>query len=154
MQRLTQTNLEPGNCWQYAWACVLDVDPATMPDQVAIEANPDKNKSSYNNAIQAYLYKHHASAFVRVDGPVMRAVEYAGGYHVIVGTTVRTTEERRIHHCVVGFNGAYAWDVHPSRAGLVKPTHWELLVPFPAEWERPGWRSECVCPACAGQRFA
>jgi len=142
---LTQTNLEPGNCWQYAWASVLEVDPAVMPDQVAIEAAD----GLYSNALQAYLRVHHESAFVSIHAPATRAVRAPLAFHIMIGPTVRTEPVKRIDHCVVAEAGEFAWDPHPSRAGLIAVTSWELLMPFPEEWrEGVEKRNPCVCPAC------
>jgi len=147
MRELTQTNLEPGNCWQTAFACILDIDPELLPDQVAVESG--QSKASYYNALQAYLREHHGLAFVNIAGPVIRAVKVKG-LHVICGPTVRSADHAGRHHCVVGRDGVAIWDPHPSRAGLLNDEAWNILLPYPEEWRRPDINESqpCICPRC------
>jgi hypothetical protein len=167
---LTQTTLEPGNCWQTAVACLLDVDAETLPPQSEIEVaakteNRYAGHFSFHNAMQCYLQKHHGKSYVQI--PVWQLAQTRViGEHVIVGPTVRTgTELPRVIHCVVGVDGAVAWDVHPSRAGLTEAQHFGFLLPTPPDWEKgpdriagelQSWREGrresianlCCCPAC------
>lgn len=134
MKEFTQTNLSPGNCWQTSIACILELDPAELPDQVAIEAS---NKS-YGNAIRLWLVKNRNLYYSTLDEtqfPVLRMAE--PGWHLLEGETVRTPA-KDIEHVVVGRYGELAWDPHPSRAGLTKVKRWGLLVPCP-DYVREHW---------------
>lgn len=174
MKEFTQSNTDPGNCWQTAIACVLEVDPSTLPDQVLIERSEKRlfdGWLSYNNALQGYLGKHHGLRYIENQAWQLAAMGAKPGFHIICGPTVRTPGHRarvggaHIHHCVVARDGVPVWDVHPSRAGLTEPHEWRwgCLVSPPkelvAEWhgrglEDPDYRRvfiDCVCPACFDQ---
>lgn len=142
MKELTQTSLDPGNCWQTAVACILDVDAEELPSQVAIEAAG----GSYNNALQAYLAKHHGKGYVamHVPGEAYEQLRISG-YHLMIGATARTPTSG-VHHVVVGLDGAMVWDPHPSRAGLTDEISWALITSRPKAWKEP--RDPCACPRC------
>ncbi len=166
----TQTKLDPGNCWQTAVACLLDVEAEALPPQSEIEVAATTESRygghfSFQNAMQCYLQKHHGKSYVQV--PVWQLAQArVFGEHVIVGPTVRTgTELPRVLHCVVGVDSAMAWDVHPSRAGLTEVLHFGFLLPRPDDWRKDAeridsdlrsWREGrrdsishlCCCPAC------
>jgi hypothetical protein len=149
----TQTRLHPdGNCWQTCVACILDVEPETLPSQAEIERVPPGEKwgKHYGNALNAYLRRHHGLFYVQLDphqvAPFARLRE--PGHHLLVGPTVRTPETGA-KHVVVARHGEPIWDPHPSRAGLTGVTGWGFLVPFPAYWAETWDRIPCVCPACA-----
>ena len=160
MRELTQTSTGlVGNCWQTAVACILDIDPDVMPSQMVLdrcERQPDGSVKrvgpGYNNALQAYLQRHHGLAYVELHMPV-EAYSYLSisGYHLMTGTTVRSAEMDGMRHVVVGRDGKVVWDPHPSRAGLLDDIHWALLVPYPAQWRIWKWDDmPCVCPEHAG----
>lgn len=150
MRELTQSNVDPGNCWQTAVACVLEVPAEQLPDQVEVESEGDR----YWNVLQAYLEAHHGLMYTEVpeyQHPALRPL----GFHTMIGPTVRTTETRPIHHVVVGFQGEPVWDPHPSRAGLVRAEKWGVLTPLTgvakeqrARMRASGNLTRCVCPAC------
>lgn len=152
MLRLTQTNTEPGNCWQTAVACVLEVPLEDLPDQVGIEASGER----YWNFLGAYLEAHHGMMYTEVPDyqhPALRPV----GYHLMVGPTERTTPDHDVHHVVVGFQGEVRWDPHPSRAGLVRVEKWGVLTPQTEivreqrnRMRTSGNLTSCVCPRCGG----
>lgn len=157
MRQQTQSNLDPGNCWQTAIACVLNVPAADLPDQVAIEAA----KQFYKNAVNAFIFVHLGPRiYVDTDElttPGVRPI----GYHVIIGPTVRTEAQRaagreHFHHAIVGLDGDPFWDPHPSRAGLLSTHIWGVVVPLPAhaiEWRKKRMAEGsmlCVCPKCVG----
>ncbi len=170
MRQLTQTNLEPGNCWQTAVACLLDVEAEALPPQSEIESAAKTESRyaghfSYHNALQRYLQKHHGKSYVEL--PVWQLAQArVSGEHTIVGPTVRTRDELpRINHCVVGVGGEMVWDVHPSRAGLTSMKSFGFLLPTPDDWrtdaehidtELRSWREGrresignlCCCPVC------
>lgn len=172
MKQLTQSNLDPGNCWQTAIACILDLDPEAMPPQHIIEAlrqGIGSHGVAYTNALNAYLAKHHGLIYTEIYAFQFNAVKPARELHTINGPTVRSESHLRegrmhINHCVVGRSGEMIWDVHPSRAGLIKAESWGVLGDPPDGWlarivEREnrtdGLRSEvakltwaCLCPAC------
>lgn len=143
MRELTQTSLDPGNCWQTAWACVLDVDPKELPDQAALPG-PSEN---YCAPLQAYLRVHHHKLLLTIGGvvPVSLLRPRSDDPHVLVGPTVRS---RDTWHCVVGRGGETIWDPHPSRAGLLCAAEMQLLMPHEEGWP-PRDYPPCVCPACA-----
>lgn len=150
MTPFTQSNTDPGNCWQTGMACLLDVPAETLPDQVAIETAG----SSYNNALLAYLERHHGLTFARIPVwqlPGLRLL----GFHLMVGPTVRTTEARPVQHVIVGHEGEGVWDPHPSRAGLTSVVNVEILVPIPddirqgrSRMRASGLIDGCSCPSC------
>lgn len=164
MKEFTQSNTSPGNCWQTAVACVLEVAPASLPDQVAIE----EAERSYQNALGTYLRKHHGLLYLQIEAFKMRVLSVREpGWHCLIGETVRTyaaldgqellpsgRAASRILHVVVARHGEMAWDPHPSHAGLTKVLHWGFLFPFPDEyresWDRVGM-DRCQCLACGGK---
>lgn len=151
VHELTQTNTDPGNCWQTAVACILEVPAEALPDQVLIEAGGQR----YWNFLGAYLEAHHQLMYTEVPDyqhPALRPV----GHHLLVGPTVRTSPEHDIHHVVVGVAGYMVWDPHPSRAGLLTVEKWGVLTPQTAvvrtQRERMranGLIAPCACPTCA-----
>jgi len=175
VKQLTQTNLDPGNCWQTALAILLDLEAEVLPPQAEIEIAMKTEGGrygghfSYLNAIQCYLQKHHGLVYIEL--PVWQLDQLViNGTHLIVGPTVRTAAaiERRaptFNHCVVGIGGTMVWDVHPSRAGLTKDEKYGLLTKPPDDWKKTparvegqlkSWREGrrdsisdlCPCPAC------
>lgn len=155
MKEFTQSNIVPGNCWQTAVACILEVDPETMPQQHIVEADLFSEDAetrrlarSYNNVLNTYLFKHHGLVYTELYGHQANAVRMGPpGWHVLIGPTVRTDQNGR-KHCVVGYYGDQWWDPHPSRAFLTKVTSWGLLVPMPDDWKKNWERYTCECPAC------
>jgi hypothetical protein len=131
MKYLTQTNLEPGNCFQTCLAMLLDVDVDDVPNQNAIEAI---DRSAYQPAVEAWLFKHFDRFLVDLQSVFFDAVEIPG-WHIMNGSTIRTPTNKR-NHCVLGRRGRFVWDPHPSRAGLVEVTTLSLLAK-PTPW----WRS-------------
>lgn len=161
MKRYTQTNLSPGNCWQTAVACLLEVEPETLPPQVEIERWPSGalgGWKSYSNCLNGYLNKHHGLCYSEIQRYQMKCVLPLREYHLLIGPTVRTEQTRR-NHVVVARNREPVWDVHPSRAGLIAVESWGLLGPIDYESERE-WRARkgadtdymlvfsCLCPTC------
>lgn len=154
MIEFTQTNLVPGSCWQTAVACILNRDPATLPDQATLDAD---NKWRFRNALSAYLDKHHQLMYSDVYDYVFPVLQMRDpGYHMLQGPTIRTPENHR-EHIVVARYGEMVWDPHPSRAGLTEVKMWGVLCPMPPRIKE--WRDkrlaegdkdlECICPACA-----
>lgn len=166
MLKLTQTvtaskeNGFVGNCWQTCVACVLDLDPETLPDQSKYDWRremPDgtiERGPAYGSALRAYLRKHHDLAYLELHHPqevypLLRVAE--PGWHFMTGRTIRSDAFGGLRHVVVGRYGKMVWDPHPSRAGLTSEIQWAFLVPFPREWE--DWERRrnpepCTCPAC------
>ncbi len=154
MKQYTQSNTDPGNCWQTAVACILEVDPAELPDQVALEGAGKQ----YTNRLNAYLGQHHGLMYSELeDYQWLGIMPREPGWHLIIGPTIRTTETHRIHHVVVGRFGEEFWDPHPSRAGLTEPRRWGILAALPnriRDWRKEmlakggEWEFDCVCPAC------
>lgn len=158
MKEYTQTNTDPGNCWQTGVACVLEVDPTYLPDQVALEA-AGKN---YHNALNAYLEHHHGMVYCELEDFVtLTVMPREPGWHLLSGPTVRTCEPKNIHHVVVARYGQMVWDPHPSRAGLLSVRRWGVLGPLHERvraWRKemtkrsPGqWEFHCVCPVCQSE---
>lgn len=156
MKEFTQTTTGPvGNCWQTAVACLLEIEPASLPDQATHDLQlVDGNwiGKGYNNFLQEYLRKHHGLAYVEMHMPASALAMVAirdPGWHLMTGETVRTPINKS-RHVVVGRYGQIVWDPHPSRAGLTgDDIRYALLAPWPKEWSGP-WREgiSCVCPAC------
>lgn len=155
----TQTNLDPGNCWQTCVACVLDVEPEELPDQIVhdakLEVQEDGTKKwvgpHYNTALNAYLRTHHGLAYVEVHYPkeLWTVLQIRDpGLHLMTGKTVRTPVNNA-RHVVVGKYGEMIWDPHPSRAGLTEDVNYAFLVPYPQSWRRFVDESPCVCPRCS-----
>lgn len=167
MKEYTQTRVSPdkGNCWQTAIACILEVEPDELPDQGIWDARKGKGWAcSYHNILQGYLFKHHGLMYCE-----LAEYEFSGvmvrepGWHVLIGPTVRTTEERPINHAVVGRYGKMVWDPHPSRDGLVAVEKWGVfsLIPPRIRTDRmrygpgsEGWRVfvDCLCASCMAAR--
>jgi len=151
MHELTQST--DSNCWQTAIACLLDLDPAVMPDQTAIETAG----GSYLNALQAYLEKHFNLMYIELYDYQLDPFEVKDpGLHLLVGKTMRTRPDTGINHCVVAKKGVMIWDPHPSRAGLTQVTGWGALGKLPESIRT--WRNAsrakgltglaCLCPYC------
>jgi hypothetical protein len=156
MKEFTQNSLYPkGNCWQTAVACVLEVDPDTMPSQVDSYYEDKRDdgsvvlRMSYNNPLQAYLKKHHGLAYVEFHYPEEAFANIrVRGYHIMTGETVRSADYNGMRHVVVGKDGQVVWDPHPSRAGLIGDIKFAVLCSFPKAWEKSWSEERCVCPAC------
>ena len=151
------SNPPRGNCWQTAVACILEVDPTNMPDQVdcAVAGH------SYASVLSAYLAKHHRLGEHLVCAPEMSVLIVPDHvWHVMSGRTLRTTDTNGwMTHAVVGRGGKFVWDPHPSRAGLVQLNHIRLLLPCqeqPNYWPledarfRATGEKACYCSACGG----
>ena len=159
MTRYTQSCTAPGNCWQTAVACILNVEPDTLPSQVEIE----KRRLSYNNALNSYLYLHHGLCYSEVYDYQFTGLEvrrdWHMGHHLLVGPTERTATNGGINHVVVACQGEPVWDPHPSRAGLLSVERWGLLghvqerqlANRKVQLARPDCcpTMRCLCPACA-----
>jgi hypothetical protein len=161
MKEFTQTSFgTKGNCWQTSVACVLDLDPATLPDQSVcdlVDAEGHRQPPYYGNRLRAYLKKHHGLLYIEVYPTTLRDA-FLGlkepGYHFLTGTTERTgTPGGAPRHVVVARHGEMIWDPHPSRAGLLGEIKTAVLVPFPPEWDRGTVQDDqCECPACIDAR--
>lgn len=174
MLKLTQSNIDPGNCWQTAVACLLEVQAEALPPQIEIEAASKSEARhaghySYSNALQCYLKKHYSLCYVELPCWQLTQANVFGS-HMIIGPTIRTAAalERglpHVDHVVLGLNGDMIWDVHPSRAGLTSFDRFGFLLKTPPAWaENPktiaaqlkNWRegrrdsimSLCCCPLC------
>lgn len=155
MRQLTQTNLDPGNCWQTCIACILDLDPEVLPPQVDYDKRERDGDGwkwvgpSYMGVLQRYLRKHHGLAYVELHQPPelwsILSVK-PGVLHMLTGRTIRTATNGS-RHVVVASAGKMVWDPHPSRAGLTDEIQPSFLVPL-ATWDRT--MVDCVCPACGG----
>ncbi len=167
MKYYTQSNLSPGNCWQTAVACLLEVEPDLLPPQHEIESLDHailNGYGSYQNVLNGYLGKHHGLIYVNVHEWMFGSVKPVIPVHVMCGPTVRTAALQaagapNIHHCVVGLNGVMVWDVHPSRTGLIGVREWGLLGELQpcTIADRKKWTdnemadlvfNRCLCPAC------
>lgn len=153
MTRYTQSSLAPGNCWQTAVACVLELEPEALPCQVTIE----RAGKSYHNALNSYLIRHHRLFYSELysyqfSGLRVRP-DFLGGYYVAIGPTVRTPN-RRANHAVVARLGRVVWDVHPSRSGLLEVRQWGVFGIATEQHEHQrAFRSTdptmaCLCPKC------
>ncbi len=156
----TQSNLDPGNCWQTAVACLLDLEPEDLPDQVVHdqrkEVQPDGSVKwvgpRYMPVLNTYLRVHHGLAYVEVHYPqeIYTALQVREpGLHFMIGRTVRSAENGA-KHVVIGKHGELHWDPHPSRAGLTEDVSYAFLVPYPKSWEKMIEDRPCVCRACSG----
>lgn len=162
MRKLTQTTFGmQGNCWQTAVACVLDVDPETLPDQSVcdqLDEGGRRKEPYFGNVLRAYLRDHHGLTTVRIDPSTVMSVltpKDPDTLYFMSGPTVRTgTPGGAPSHIVIAQRGEMVWDTHPSRAGLTKVEYVSFLVPFPPEWDRGSSWNPCVCPACAGKAAA
>lgn len=169
MREYTQTvtasaaNGWAGNCWQTCVASLLDVDPATLPDQASCDLYETtaegqrgpgvKGTPSYWSWLNAYLRKHHGLVYVELHIheetlPLLRVAE--PGWHMMTGRTVRSDTMGGLRHVVVALHGEMVWDPHPSRAGLLEEQRWAFLAPYPKAWaDHP--MTACFCPSCGGK---
>lgn len=156
MKEYTQSNLLPGNCWQTAAACLLEVDPDELPDQLSVSATGEH----YGNALTNYLARHFdLMTYVMYDVGLFEVFTLREpGWHLISGPTVRTPHNQS-NHVVVGCHGEQYWDPHPSRALLTAVTTFTLFMPVSelrrtarkAQAERLPGSLDCVCPKCLKQ---
>lgn len=140
MKTFTQSNVSPGNCWQTAVACVLEVEPDSLPSQLIYDTDPSPAElggwGTYSNVLNGYLGKHFGLLYSELHcyqfGALARLREDlpTKGYHLLSGPTVRTAENG-VHHVVVALHGEMVWDPHPSRAGLLEVLEWGILGPVP-----------------------
>lgn len=140
------------NCWQVSAAAILGVPVEELPDQVKIE----EAGKSFNNALLAYLRRHHDKTFVVVEEGQRQAPLRVDpdAMHIIIGETERTPRNGNLH-AVVGRGGELLHDPHPSRAGLTKVKDWHFIVPL---WDTRRdyynrWDPTCLCPACGGVKL-
>lgn len=143
MIELTQAHSgEFGSCWQTAIACLLELPAEVLPDQHVIEKAATMRKRaqstseplpeyfaghySYQNALNAYLTKHHGLGYQQEPAWKMAALQFREpGWHIALGPTTRN----EFYHCVVARYGAPVWDTSPSRAGLSRVDSFGWLVP-------------------------
>lgn len=155
MIELTQTSLHPsGNCWQTCIACILELDPETLPPQKEYDKVSTNEKGEtvygpmYNVALRAYLRKHHNLTYIEPHVPEEALqILKVEGYHMITGKTVRSDAQNGVRHVVVAKDGKMVWDPHPSRAGLSEDLRWGLLIPWPKNWHYSA-DTPCECPGC------
>lgn len=155
MRELTQTNTDPGNCWQTAIACVLDLEVEDVPNQVQIQAE----KKHYSNFLNAFLLKHYGVFYSEIPNYQIGGLNPPPGHYFYVGPTIRSPNNGGVHHVVVAHGRRMVWDPHPSRAGLAQIDKWGILAPYPAElkthWEMRAKESPdtwgdliCKCRSC------
>jgi hypothetical protein len=167
----TQSILAPhGNCWQTAVACLLGVEPDTLPPQSEIEAWPNAaldGWGGYSNCLQGYLRAHHNLCYITIREHEFTAVRAVRPEMILSGPTVRTAQarlrgEKELDHAIVGVNGIQVWDPHPSRDGLLHVIEWGLLAAhIPRLWDEEhtarqerlrkhspayGLVFDCLCP--------
>jgi hypothetical protein len=159
MRQLVQTRLGmQGNCWQTCVAMLLDVDPATMPQQFGERTGPididpaaKDARPYFTDALQRYLRKHHNLAYVEVHGPgelhqfIVPRDRQAP--HMMTGRTARSDSLNGVRHVVVARAGELLWDPHPTHLGLTEELRYAFLVPWPKSWTQYGGEP-CICPAC------
>lgn len=158
MIELTQTKLDPGNCWQTGIACLLEVPIESLPTQEHYDwyvEREDGNRTygpDYSTALGSYLRKHHGLAYIEIDPSLWPVIQLKEpGLHTISGTTIRSATNGGRRHLVIGRHGEMVWDPHPSRAGLIGDFRWWILAPFPKHWEETWDRHSnrpCECPQC------
>lgn len=164
MHQLTQSLTgAKGNCFQTALACILEVDPDLLPHQTIWDVKRGLSWAcSYRNVIQGYLFKHHNLGYCELSDYEFSGVQVRDpGWHVLIGPTIRTSEDHPVNHAVVGRYGEMVWDPHPSRAGLIEVEHWGLMYPMIerirkshesfGEVGSEAWRvfTDCLCATCA-----
>jgi hypothetical protein len=166
MKQYTQTRIGlKGNCFQTALACILEVEPDSLPAQDVWDVGRGLGWAcSYRNILQGYLLKHHGMMYASFQDWEFAGIQVRDpGFHVMSGPSPRTSEAFNVHHAVVGCYGATVWDPHPSRVGLTEVTEWGVLAPIipriRADRERyePGSQGrrvfvDCLCSACAAAR--
>lgn len=164
MLEFTQSDTKHGNCWQTALACILEVEPDSLPPQVEIEQFDHDvldGWGSYHNVINGYLRVHHELSYTRIVACSFGAVRPVMPDHIICGPSVRTEWAKgknllHVNHCVVGYNGEAVWDVHPSGAMLTCHDEWGLLGPFELRFNSSPKKGRevfdlvmnCLCPKC------
>jgi hypothetical protein len=146
----TDTQRAKGNCWQTCAAAILEIPIGSLPDQVDVE----DAGWSFNNALIAYLAKHHGKRLVYLRQWDLAAPVTVNRdvFHIICGPSPRTAANG-VNHCVVGYAGTPFWDVHPSRAGLIGVNEFQFIVDHAPGAELPNIRfadRDCLCPACGG----
>lgn len=174
MIKYIQTSLSPGNCVQTSIACILNVNPETLPSQVYWEErwrNADEGLTfdgwgSYQNILDGYLATHHGLIYTMISDQVFPSLRVKSpGYHTVIGPTIRTQaqiKDKSPHtiHCAVGRYGQLIWDPHPTHQGLLEIERWGVLAPVPqrlidyriekARTDKNYKRVfiDCCCPAC------
>jgi hypothetical protein len=174
MNFLTQTSLDPGNCFQTVIAMLLGLPPEALPDQTQCDAVLPPRKCEcgapncigvvrdrvqgtpwYSDWLGVYLKKHHGLAYYRIDAPweSARGTIDIHGYHALSGHTVRSATAGT-SHIVLAKGGSMVWDPHPSRAGLIEDgeVRASMLIPYPRMWASSSPERPCMCPACIAER--
>ncbi len=116
MQFLTQSNLDPGNCLQTCVACILDMPPADVPDQL-LHPNP----LSYLLELREFLRRRlHMTITLVMPAHHLHAYPLAVREYILFGQMVGPFGGVCEEHCVVGRSGDVFWDPYPGRPGLTR----------------------------------
>lgn len=122
MKYYTQTKMgDQGNCFATAIGCILNRDPAEIPNFCCIADNWREATNEWLKSLGLFYMD------VSLPGDLRDELTRFWGWHVISGDGPRG---RR--HAVVGWRGDIYHDPHPSRDGLLgMRDDWEfgLLVP-------------------------
>lgn len=164
MRYETQNNVDPGNCWQTAVACIFDLDPNELPPQVELVEGKWKWVDRWQNHLNAFLHKHHGLQYralheTEISGLLRIYGHHPYGVYLWEGETVRT-DSRRNEHVVVARGDKMIWDPHPSQAGLTKVKRWGIFCPpspdIKEHWDKliTGGDKDltCRCATCAKEK--
>jgi hypothetical protein len=111
-----------GDCMRACIASLLDLSREEVPNFAQLDA---EGKGNYW-LLLAEFCRDHGCAFVTLQGCFVWSEDVI--YHVLSGPSPRA---KGGHHAVIGRNGQFFFDPHPSRSGLAgEPSEWKfhLLV--------------------------
>jgi hypothetical protein len=103
-----------GDCWRTCVACLLDVEPETVPHFIL--------KPSWYEDTLAWLRERGYGLYE--FGGLFEQVSHTGlvgCHHIITGGSPR--DPVNVKHAVIGLDEEVVWDPHPSRAGIVGEPH-------------------------------
>ena len=111
-----------GTCFRAALASILELGEQDVPDF----GGDDPDEAVYWGRVDSWL----AGRGLRYKQvPIIKGAAPPLGWHTIEGLSPRGG-----NHAVVGYNGQFVHDPHPSwddpRRGLVRPSAWGLLLPL------------------------
>lgn len=122
-QRIDQI---PGGCWPACLAGLSGIPHEALARHVPADFKVEKDEvwTAYHNAIVAELHTH-GWTYVDCGTRIPR------GFSIAVGRSLRGVD-----HAVIALDGQLWHDPHPSRAGLLSVTCYELVVPIVGLVER------------------
>ncbi len=117
MHQYEQTILEApkGNCFATCLACILELDPSTVPNFIG------DFPSSWNNELHDWLQAMNLGfVYLQPQNP-----DFCPDGYAIASYTVDGSENL---HCVVCYDGDVVWDPSQVARRILRPSAWTVLT--------------------------